>query len=47
MLAFSFAVMPSLIVAALILAIIMGLIGGLFPAVRAVRLPMAVTLRES
>ncbi|MDE2461663.1 MAG: ABC transporter permease, partial [Gammaproteobacteria bacterium] len=47
MMAFSFAVTPALIVTALILAIIMGFIGGLFPAIRAARLPVAVALRET
>lgn len=44
---FSFAVTPRLIVSALILAIVMGFIGGLFPAIRAARLPVARALREA
>lgn len=47
MMAFSFAVTPALIITALVLAIIMGFIGGLFPAIRAARLPVAQALRET
>lgn len=47
MMAFSFSVTPALIVSALILAILMGFIGGLFPAIRAARLPVAQALRET
>ena len=46
MVAFTFSVTPALIVTALILAVVMGFIGGLFPAIRAARLPVAVALRE-
>lgn len=46
MLAFHFEVTPGLIAVALGLAILMGLIGGLFPAIRAARLPVARALRE-
>jgi len=47
MMAFSFAVTPELIVTALILALVMGFIGSLFPAIRAARLPVAQALRET
>ncbi len=44
--AFSFAVTPALVGQALMYAVIMGLLGGLFPAVRAARLPIVTALRE-
>jgi putative ABC transport system permease protein len=47
MMAFSFAVTPGLILAALVLALIMGLVGGLFPAIHAARMPVAQALREA
>ncbi|MGH8396663.1 MAG: ABC transporter permease [Gammaproteobacteria bacterium] len=47
MMAFTFSVTPALIVTALILAIVMGFIGGIFPAIRAARLPVATALRET
>lgn len=43
--AFSFAVTPDLIQRGLVWAVVIGLIGGLFPAVRAARLPVVVALR--
>ncbi len=43
---FSFSVTPRLLVAGLAAAVLMGLIGGLFPAIRAVRTPVATALRE-
>ncbi|MDE2345486.1 MAG: ABC transporter permease, partial [Gammaproteobacteria bacterium] len=46
LMAFSFQVTPGLIFSALLLAIVMGFIGGLFPAIRAARLPVATALRE-
>lgn len=45
-LSFSFTVTPQLLVLGLVCAIAMGLIGGLFPALRAARLPVATALRE-
>jgi putative ABC transport system permease protein len=45
-LSFSFTVTPQLLVMGLVCAIAMGLIGGLFPALRAARLPVATALRE-
>jgi putative ABC transport system permease protein len=44
--AFAFAVTPSLLIQGLVYALIMGLIGGLLPAVKAARLPIASALRE-
>ena len=45
--AFAFTVTPQLLVQAIFWAIILGLLGGLFPAVRAARLPIALALREN
>jgi putative ABC transport system permease protein len=44
--AFAFRVTPALLVTGLIWSLVMGLIGGLMPAVRAARLPIAQALRE-
>ena len=44
--AFAFAVTPALLVQGLIYSLVMGLIGGLFPAIRAARLPIPSALRE-
>jgi putative ABC transport system permease protein len=44
--AFAFAVTPGLIAAGIAYALIMGLLGGLLPAVRAARLPIVSALRE-
>lgn len=44
--AFAFAVTPQLLITAIIWAAVIGLIGGLFPAIRAARLPIASALRE-
>jgi putative ABC transport system permease protein len=43
--AFDFAVTPALISKGLIWAVVLGFVGGLFPAVRAARLPITVALR--
>lgn len=43
--AFAFDVNTGLVLAAMMYALLMGLIGGLFPAVRAVRTPVSVALR--
>ena len=43
--AFAFSVTPQLLISAILLAIGIGLIGGLFPAIRAVRMPIAAALR--
>ncbi|UXI69158.1 ABC transporter permease [Tahibacter amnicola] len=44
---FSFKVTPALVVQGLIVALIIGTIGGLLPAIRAARLPVTTALRES
>jgi putative ABC transport system permease protein len=44
--AFAFKVTPMLLVQGVIYAAIIGCIGGLFPAIRAARLPIAMALRE-
>jgi putative ABC transport system permease protein len=45
-LAFAFRVTPDLMVTGLVFALLMGLIGGVLPAIRAARLPVATALRE-
>jgi len=45
--AFAFRVTPDLLVTAIALATIIGFFGGLFPAIRAARLPIATALRET
>ncbi len=44
--AFAFAVTPTLLFHGVIYAAVMGLVGGLFPAIRAARLPIVTALRE-
>jgi putative ABC transport system permease protein len=44
--AFAFAVTPSLLVRGLVYAILMGLLGGIFPAIRAARMPVVIGLRQ-
>ena len=44
--AFAFAVKPGLILSGLVYALVMGLLGGLLPALRAARLPVVAALRE-
>jgi putative ABC transport system permease protein len=44
--AFAFAVTPKLLGTALVYALIMGLVGGMLPAIRAARLPVVTALRE-
>ncbi len=44
--AFAFAVTPALLVQGMLYAGVMGLIGGIFPAIRAARMPVAAALRE-
>jgi len=46
MLAFQFAVTPTLLGTGLTYALLMGLVGGLFPAIRAARLPVATAIRD-
>jgi putative ABC transport system permease protein len=43
---FDFAVTPDLLMQGVIFATAIGFIGGLFPAIRAARLPVATALRE-
>lgn len=43
---FSFAVTPQLLMMGVVLALLIGLFGGLFPALRAARMPVASALRE-
>jgi putative ABC transport system permease protein len=45
--AFSFAVTPDLVVRGLVWSVVIGFIGGLFPAVRAARLPIVEALRAA
>jgi putative ABC transport system permease protein len=45
-LAFAFKITPDLLVTGIVFALAMGVFGGLFPAVRAARLPVATALRE-
>jgi putative ABC transport system permease protein len=45
-LAFAFKITPELLAKGIVFALVMGLIGGLLPAVRAARLPVATALRE-
>jgi putative ABC transport system permease protein len=45
--AFAFAVTPKLLLNAIFLAASIGLLGGLFPAIRAARLPIPAALRET
>ncbi len=44
--AFNFAVTPALMTGGILYALLMGLVGGFFPAWRAARLPVATALRE-
>ena len=44
--AFAFRVTPTLLVTGLIYALLMGLLGGILPAIRAARLPISKALRE-
>lgn len=46
-LAFAFAVTPELIVVGIVWALLIGLVGGLVPAIRAARLPVAAALRAA
>jgi len=45
-LAFAFKITPALLMQGIIFALVMGVIGGLLPAIRAARLPVATALRE-
>jgi putative ABC transport system permease protein len=44
--AFAFTVTPKLLILGTAIALVIGLVGGLFPAIRAARLPVATALRE-
>jgi putative ABC transport system permease protein len=44
--AFAFRVTPGLLITGLVYSLLMGLVGGLFPAIRAARLPIPSALRE-
>jgi putative ABC transport system permease protein len=44
--AFAFRVTPDLLIRGVLYAVIIGILGGLFPALRAARLPVVVALRE-
>jgi putative ABC transport system permease protein len=46
MVAFAFDVTPGLLVRGIVFATVIGLIGGLFPAIRAARQPISSALRE-
>src|SRR6185503_17725984 len=43
---FAFDVTPRLLIQGIILAVAIGFVGGLFPAIRALRMPVAAALRE-
>jgi len=45
--AFAFQVTPDILESGLVFAMLMGLIGGLLPALRAARMPITTALRES
>ena len=45
--AFAFSVTPKLLANAIIWTVVLGLLGGLFPAIRAARLPISAALRET
>jgi ABC-type lipoprotein release transport system permease subunit len=46
-LAFAFKITPEILITAMVFAALMGLVGGLLPAVRAARLPITSALREA
>ncbi len=45
--AFAFRITPALLVQGMVYAVVIGLVGGVFPAIRAARLPVATALREA
>lgn len=45
--AFAFKVSPELLIRAIVWAVAIGVLGGLFPAIRAARIPIAAALRET
>jgi len=44
---FAFDVTPALLVQGVVFSLILGLVGGFFPAIRAARLPVTAALREA
>jgi putative ABC transport system permease protein len=44
-LAFAFSITPLLLVMGIVFALLMGVLGGIFPAIRAARRPVAAALR--
>ena len=44
--AFAFKITPALLLQGIIFALVMGVVGGLLPAIRAARMPVATALRE-
>ena len=44
--AFTFTVTPALLIQGAVYALVMGMLGGLFPAIRAARLPIVKALRD-
>jgi putative ABC transport system permease protein len=44
---FAFDVTPALLLQGIVFALALGLAGGLFPAIRAARLPVTAALREA
>jgi putative ABC transport system permease protein len=46
-LAFAFRITPNIVVTGIVFAVVMGLVGGLLPALRASRLPITTALREA
>jgi putative ABC transport system permease protein len=45
--AFAFRITPEIVVTGLVFAVVMGIVGGLFPALRGARLPITSALREA
>jgi putative ABC transport system permease protein len=43
---FNFKVTPALVIQGLIIAVLIGMVGGFLPALRAARLPVTTSLRE-
>jgi putative ABC transport system permease protein len=44
---FAFDVTPTLLLEGIVFALLLGLAGGLFPAIRAARMPVTAALREA
>jgi putative ABC transport system permease protein len=43
---FAFSITPDILISGIVFSLILGLVGGIFPAVRAARIPIATALRE-